>query len=89
MSQTTATKHKKSSPAPSATAPRKKSAGGTLVGIFVGLVLGMLIATGVVWYMNKTPVPFMERVKPAPLGGNPNQPPVKLPGKPGDPVPRA
>ncbi len=69
-------------------APRKKSGGGTLVGMFIGLVLGVLIAAGVVWYMNKTPVPFVNKVQPAPGNtANPNQPPMALPGKPGDPVP--
>jgi cell division protein FtsN len=76
-------------------APQKKSSGGTLVGIFVGLVVGVLIAFGVVWYLNKSPLPFLnkyegapktEKEKPATPGnaaGTP-QTPAPLPGKPGD-----
>ena len=45
-------------------AAKKKSGGGTLVGIFIGLVLGLCIALGVAWYMNKTPIPFLTRAKP-------------------------
>ena len=79
-------KPRKSQPA------RKKSGGGTLVGMFIGLVLGVGIAAGVVWYLNKSPLPFVERVQPPakvePNGKNaaPTQP-LALPGKPGDPVP--
>ena len=39
-------------------APAKKSHGGTLVGLFVGLVLGIVGAAAVVWYINKMPTPF-------------------------------
>jgi cell division protein FtsN len=45
-------------------ATRKKSSGGTLLGIFIGLILGLCIAVGVAWYMNKTPIPFLTRTKP-------------------------
>ncbi|MGB4468077.1 MAG: SPOR domain-containing protein [Azovibrio sp.] len=69
-------------------APRKKSAGGTLIGMFIGLVLGVVLAAGVVWYMNKSPTPFVNKVQQAPSSSTkPDQPPVALPGKPGDPVP--
>ena len=37
------------------------SKGSTLVGIFVGMVLGILIALLVVWYMNRTPSPVVAR----------------------------
>ena len=43
---------------------RKKSGGGTLLGIFIGLILGLVIAVGVAWYMNKAPIPFLNKVKP-------------------------
>jgi cell division protein FtsN len=79
-------KPRKSQPA------RKKSAGGTLIGMFIGLVLGMGAAAGVVWYMNKSPLPFVDK-SPAPraeaqvaANGQPAQP-MALPGKPGDPIP--
>ena len=75
--------------------PRKKSGGGTLVGMFIGLVLGVGVAAGVVWYLNKSPLPFVEKVQAppakaeAPTSGGKVAPaePVALPGKPGDPVP--
>jgi len=71
---------------------RKKSAGGTLVGMFIGLVLGVGVAAGVVWYMNKAPLPFSAKVQPpsrpevVAANGKPSEP-VALPGKPGDPIP--
>ncbi|MDR2188435.1 MAG: SPOR domain-containing protein [Azonexus sp.] len=66
--------------------PQKKSGGGTLVGMFIGLVLGVVIAAGVVWYMNNAPVPFANKA--ATNGAAPNTgEPIVLPGKPGDPPP--
>jgi cell division protein FtsN len=43
---------------------KKKSGGGTLLGIFIGLILGLGIAVGIAWYMNKTPIPFINKAKP-------------------------
>jgi len=43
---------------------KKKSGGGTLLGIFIGLILGLCIAVGVAWYMNKTPIPFLTKARP-------------------------
>lgn len=77
-------KPRKSQPA------RKKSAGGTLIGMFIGLVLGVGMAAGIVWYLNKSPLPFVEKVQPpAKPNGKPGEPaqPLALPGKPGDPIP--
>ena len=71
---------------------RKKSGGGTLIGMFIGLVLGVGAAAGVVWYMNKSPLPFVDKSPPprsevaAAANGKPAQP-LALPGKPGDPIP--
>lgn len=76
----------------STAAPRKKSGGGTLIGLFLGLVIGVLIAAGVVWYIHKTPTPFTNNGQtsptavPQPQGSVPT--PIALPGKPGDPVPQ-
>ena len=42
---------------------KKKSAGGTLIGMFIGLVLGVVVAASVVWYMNKSPLPFTKSVQ--------------------------
>ena len=73
---------------------RKKSAGGTLIGLFVGLVIGVLIAAGVVWYIHRTPPPFTARTQPSTSSSPQQQPsgapqtPLALPGKPGDPVPQ-
>lgn len=83
---------------PGRTQPAKrKSGGGTLIGMFIGLVLGVAVAAGVVWYMNKSPLPFNSKVhpparqdsagtaaKPAPQDDGQ---PLALPGKPGDPIP--
>jgi hypothetical protein len=30
--------------------------------MFIGLVLGVVAAAGVVWYMNKSPLPFNKQV---------------------------
>lgn len=87
-------KPKKSQPA------RKKARGGTLIGMFIGLVLGVVVAAGVVWYMNKSPLPFNKQVMTSPATPDngkaangkaapapANGQPLALPGKPGDPVP--
>ena len=82
---------------------RRKSGGGTLLGLFVGLVIGVLAAAAVVWYIHRTPPPFTARTQPPaqPAPQQPQQPaapsqtapapqaPLALPGKPGDPVPQA
>jgi cell division protein FtsN len=81
-------KPRKSQPA------KKKAAGGTLIGMFIGLVIGVAMAAGVVWYLNKSPLPFVEKAQPPARGdaaanGKSAQPgqPLALPGKPGDPIP--
>ncbi len=71
---------------------RKSSAGGTLIGMFIGLVLGVGAAAAVVWYMNKSPLPFVDKSPPPRselvLGSDgKTAPPLALPGKPGDPIP--
>jgi cell division protein FtsN len=82
---------------------RKKTRGNTLIGVFIGLVIGVGIAAGVVWYMNKSPLPFNKHVMAPPAGPEGNKPgngkapssggdvqpaqPMALPGKPGDPIP--
>lgn len=60
--------------------------GGTLLGVALGLVVGVLISFGVVWTLNKTPLPFVDKVaKPeAKPNGETDKAPVALPGKPGD-----
>jgi cell division protein FtsN len=69
----------------------RKSGGGTLLGVFIGLVIGVLIAFGVVWYLNKSPLPFQNKYegalksdKSAGAAGGGTAAPAPLPGKPGD-----
>jgi len=61
-----------------------------LIGLFIGLVLGVLIAFGVVWYLNKMPLPFQDKAtRPEKAEAKPatgQQTPQQLPGKPGDKV---
>jgi cell division protein FtsN len=63
-----------------------KQSGGTLLGVFIGLLIGVLMSFGVVWYMNRMPLPFRDKAmrderpaEPVTNGG-----PVPLAGKPGD-----
>jgi cell division protein FtsN len=51
-------------PSRSTNAPRSKSGGGFLLGMFVGLIVGLAAALGIAFYLNKTPIPFMTK-KPA------------------------
>jgi cell division protein FtsN len=64
--------------------------GGMILGLFIGLVIGVGIAFGVVWYLNKTPLPFMDKAPRAerhePAAGEQAKAPQPLPGKPGDKV---
>lgn len=77
-------------------AAKKKSGGGTLLGLFIGLVVGVLVAAGVVWYINKMPLPFNTKGQPPaaapaavkPPNGATATAPAALPGKPGDPIPQ-
>ena len=50
---------------PAKPASRRRSGGSFLLGVFVGLVLGLGIALGVAFYLNKTPIPFLSKAKPA------------------------
>jgi cell division protein FtsN len=40
-------------------ASRKSSAGGFMLGMFVGLIAGLTVSLGIAFYLNKTPVPFL------------------------------
>ena len=46
-------------------AARKSSGGSTLLGVFIGLIFGLALAAGIAVYINKTPIPFLDKVKPA------------------------
>ncbi|MCL2831006.1 MAG: SPOR domain-containing protein [Betaproteobacteria bacterium] len=70
---------------------RHRLQGGTLVGVFIGIVLGVMGAAVAVWFMNnKVPSPFVSS-KPGQAAdalqasNDVNQP---LQGKPGDPPPK-
>lgn len=78
---------------------KRRQGGGTLLGLFIGLVVGVVIAAGVVWYLNKTPIPFQikgqkpqaekageARPEPGKTAAAPGAP-EPLPGKPGDKAP--
>lgn len=81
-----------------AAASRRKTGGNTLLGLFLGLVIGVLCAAAVVWYIYKTPMPFSNKFQSSPTpnqapantqpaGANASPTPMALPGKPGDPIP--
>jgi len=46
-------------------APPRRSGGGFLIGMFLGIILGLGIALGVAFYLNKTPLPFLGKSRPA------------------------
>jgi len=81
---------------PAKPAARGRAKGNFLLGVFVGLAVGLGIALGVAFYLNKTPIPFLSKPKPAAkdsatdpakapaISGLPTQPAVaaKSPEKP-------
>lgn len=72
-----------SKPRPKARRAPARSGGGTIVGIFIGLVLGAMFAAGAAYYFTRSSPfqPSQQGPASMPIG---NQPPVALPGKPGD-----
>lgn len=50
-------------------ATRKRSSGGFMLGVFVGLIVGLGVSLAIAFYLNKTPVPFLTaKPKPAEKG---------------------
>jgi len=65
---------------------RRKSGGGFLLGVFVGLLLGLGIAVGVAFYLNKTPLPFSSKAPtPAKDGVGAGTKPPAIAGMPTSP----
>jgi cell division protein FtsN len=62
-----------------------RTRGNTLLGIFVGIVIGTLGALIVVWAMNRSPSPFVNKAQLPPDAGAKAAEPAPLPAKPGDP----
>jgi len=65
------------------TAPPRRSGGSFLLGMFIGIILGLGIALGVAFYLNKTPLPFLGKSRPAGDGKEtPVQPQKPIAGMP-------
>ncbi|HWD22121.1 MAG TPA: SPOR domain-containing protein [Burkholderiales bacterium] len=73
-------------------ATRKRSSGGFMLGVFVGLVVGLGVSLAIAFYLNKTPVPFLtakpkqaeksEAAKPGAIAGLPHATPAAPAEKP-------
>ena len=55
--------------------PRRRSEGGFLLGMFVGVVLGLAVALGIAFYLNKSPMPF-QTAKPTKSDKDAGKPPA-------------
>lgn len=58
--------------------------GGTLIGICIGMVFGIVVVAIVIWYLKKMPMPFMAPPPPPTPTQLAGAEPAALPGKPGD-----
>jgi len=68
-------------------ATRRKSGGGFLLGMFVGLLVGLGFALGVAFYLNKTPLPFSSKAPtPAKNGATAGVKPRAIAGMPSSPA---
>jgi cell division protein FtsN len=77
-------------PPRSAPATRKRSGGGFLLGIFVGVLLGLAVSLGIAFYLNKTPIPFLvQKPKQAEKDGKDAAKPPAIAGMPQGATPPA
>jgi cell division protein FtsN len=72
---------------PRQTSSRGKNGGGLLLGLFIGFLLGLGVAAAIAIYFFKTPVPFINRVKPPDKAG-PGLPEAPRQGKAEETKPR-
>ena len=56
---------------PKQAAPRQKSGGGFLLGMFTGFLIGLAAAAGIAIYFVKTPVPFIDKSRPVEKSAHP------------------
>lgn len=66
--------------------------GSTFLGIMIGLVLGLFIALGLAWYINKLPNPFKDKAPATPQTAEPPKTKVPMtaePAKEATPAPKA
>jgi len=64
------------------TCSHSRSRGNFLIGLAVGLVAGLAIALAVAFYLNKTPIPFLGKSKPAATKESKDAEPPKIAGMP-------
>jgi cell division protein FtsN len=65
--------------------PPSRSGGGFMLGMFIGLIIGLGLALGVAFYLNKTPLPFIGKPKPASTKDGKDAEPAKPPAIAGMP----
>ena len=56
--------------------PRNRSAGGFLLGVFVGLLAGLAMSLVIAFYLNKTPIPFVSSSKKTEEAAKAGKPPA-------------
>ena len=64
---------------------KPRRGGSLMTGIFIGVLLGLGIAVGVAWYMNRAPIPFLNKVKPPEKAATPALPEPAAAGASGTP----
>ena len=65
------------------TKPPHRTEGNFLAGVGVGVLVGLLVALGIAFYLNRTPIPFMAgKTRPAEKEGTANTKPAAIAGLP-------